>query len=106
MDAVKLDRLTLVEVTPEVLLGDVGGEFIALNMQTDNYLHLNSSGSFVFGCLHRDGAQSIDRLCEAAGQEYAVDEETCRKETAEFVSQCLELGLLRISDDEPLTQEV
>ncbi len=101
MSPVAVDVLSKVEVNPGVLLGDVEGETIALNMETESYLHLNSSGSFIFGCLNREGAMSVGKLCEAVGQEYAVDEETCRNETGEFVRRCLELGLLRVCDVEP-----
>ena len=97
---VALNLSSIVDVNPGVLLGDVEGDIIALNMETEAYLHLNGSGSFIFGCLNRAGALSVVSLCEAVGQEYEVGEATCRQETAEFVGRCLELGLLRICDVE------
>ncbi len=90
------DVSTVVEVNPGVLLGDIEGEAVALNMASDAYLHLNSSGTFAFGQIDTAGSMSVGQLCQALRREYAVDEEICRKEVGEFLARCLELGLLRV----------
>jgi hypothetical protein len=95
----------VVDVSSGVILGDVDGEIVALQVETDAYLHLNGSGTFILDCLRRHGARSVDDLCRMIADEYAVDAETCRRETTAFVQRCLSLGLMCEGVSQPVGSE-
>jgi hypothetical protein len=92
-----LSESTLLQPNPEVIIGDVDGEVIAVNVDSGNYLNLNSSGSFIFSLLDNTEPKAMDWLFTKVQREYAVDEATCRREVSAFLMRCIELGLLRVA---------
>lgn len=95
MPSTDLDDATLIHANPDVLVGDIDGEIVALNMTTGSYLHLNSSGSFIFNRLQDEAGKLLAVLIGEVRNEYAVDETLCRQEVSAFVARCIELDLLR-----------
>lgn len=87
---------TLIQPSPDIVFGDVDGEIVALNMESGSYLHLNSSGTFIFGVLDGPGPRTLEWLCQRVRREYEVDDTTCRQEVGDFVARCIGLGLLRV----------
>lgn len=71
----------------------VGEETIILNLATGDYLGLNSVGAFIWDTLREpvSVSQVISRLMET----YAVDEETCSRQTMEYLGKMDGFGLLR-----------
>ena len=94
MTALQLNDDSMVKVNPEVICGDVDGEIVALNMQLGSYLHLNSSGSFIFSLLDNGEPQCLSQMYQRVGQEYEVDDLICRREVAQFIERCIELELI------------
>lgn len=92
-----LSESTLLQPNPEVIIGDVDGEVVALNVDSGNYLNLNSSGSFIFSLLDDTEPRAMDWLFTKVQREYAVDDATCRREIGAFLSRCVELDLLRVA---------
>jgi hypothetical protein len=95
-----LSESTLLQPNPEVIFGDVDGEVIALNVDSGNYLNLNSSGSFIFSLLDDTEPRAMGWLSTSVQREYAVDEATCRREVSAFLSRCVELDLLRVASEQ------
>ena len=91
-----LDR-TSIQSNPDIVFGDVDGELVALHLESGSYLHLNSSGSFIFNLLEGSEARPLEWLRDRVVQEYEVDAETCRQEVDDFVAQCIGLDLLRVA---------
>ena len=94
-----LNDPTLIHANPDVLIGDIDGEIVALNMAKGTYLHLNSSGSFIFSQLQDEARKSLAMLVREVRDEYAVEETLCRQEVGDFVARCIELDLLRASGE-------
>ena len=92
-----LSEATLLQPNPEVIIGDVDGEVVAVNLDSGNYLNLNSSGSFIFSLLDDTEPKAMDWLFTRVQREYEVDEATCRQEVSAFLSRCVELDLLRVA---------
>lgn len=92
-----LDDATIILANPDVLFGDVDGEIVALNMATGGYLHLNSSGTFIFTQLQDSGQKPLAAIIEKVLEEYAVEKTLCWQEVSAFVARCIELDLLRSS---------
>lgn len=81
-------------IDPDLVVGDVEGEIVALRAASDAYLHLNSTGTFIFERLRHQSATLAD-LCAAVTGRYDVDAGTAERETVAFMTRCLELGLIR-----------
>jgi hypothetical protein len=71
----------------------VGEETIILNLATGDYLGLNTVGAFIWDTLKEpvSVSQLITRLMET----YAVDEDTCTRQTLEYLGKMDGFGLLR-----------
>jgi len=91
-----LDR-TPIQSNPDIVFGDVDGELVALHLESGSYLHLNSSGSFIFNLLEGPEPRTLEWLRDRVLQEYEVDAEKCRQEVDDFVARCVELDLLRVA---------
>lgn len=81
---------------PQTLIGDIDGEIVALHIGSGNYLHLNSSGSFIFSLMDGGIPRSVAWLHGQVMREYAVDSATCHREVDAFLERCIELDLLCI----------
>lgn len=91
-----LTDTALLQQNPAIVFGDVDGEIVALNIESGNYLHLNSSGSFVFSLLDDASPKSVAWLLAQVQQVYAVDETACQQEVGAFLTRCIELNLICI----------
>ena len=71
----------------------VGEETIILNLASGDYLGLNAVGAFIWDMLREpvSVANIISRLMET----YAVDEDTCTRQTMEYLGKMDGFGLLR-----------
>nr|WP_319565523.1 PqqD family protein [uncultured Rhodoferax sp.] len=88
---------TLLKPNPGIIFGDVDGEIVALNIESGNYLHLNSSGSFIFSLLDETSPKAVAWLFRAVQQDYAVDETNCQQEVGAFLRRCIDLNLICIA---------
>ena len=75
------------------LTNPVGEEIIILNMETGDYLGLNSVGAAIWELLKTP--QSAEQIIEKLHAEFDVDTETCFRETLEYLKKIEELGLLQ-----------
>lgn len=92
---------TPLQIEPNILFGDVDGEIVAMNMESGNYLHLNSSGSFIFSLLQDGEPRTVGWLCQRTGDEYEVAADICRQEVGAFLTKCIELSLLQLAESQP-----
>ena len=88
---------TPIQSNPDIVFGDVDGELVALHLESGSYLHLNSSGSFIFSLLEGPQPRTLEWLRGRVVQEYEVDADTCRQEVDDFVARCVGLDLLRVA---------
>ncbi|MBW4621251.1 MAG: PqqD family protein [Cyanosarcina radialis HA8281-LM2] len=97
MIASPLSDETQIQIDPDITFGDVDGEIVALNVQSGSYLHLNSSGSYIFSLLDDSAPRPLAEIYKLVRQTYNVEDDVCRREVAEFVARCLALGLVRLA---------
>jgi hypothetical protein len=71
----------------------VGEETIILNLATGDYLGLNTVGAFIWDTLKEP--VSVSRLIGRLMETYAVDEDTCTRQTLEYLAKMDGFGLLR-----------
>lgn len=87
-------RLT---VSEEVVVRDLGGEAILLDMATSTYFGLNAVGTRIWNLLVEH--QRTDRIVPLLLEEFDVAEDALRLDVDRLVTQLLEKGLLIEADD-------
>lgn len=84
-----------VRVPDDVLLSDLDGESVILNLKTETYFGLDVVGTRMWGAVTT--ADSIQAAYDALVAEYDVDPEQLRADLSELLEKLLEHGLLEIS---------
>ena len=85
-----------VRVPDHVLVRELAGESLLLNLDTEIYFGLDDVGTRMWAQL--TGSPSIQVALEGLQREYGVAPETLRADLAALLSQLLERGLLEVVD--------
>jgi len=85
-----------VSVSPHVLVRQVEGELVLLNLKTKRYFGLDEVGTRVWALLAT--GQQIQAVYEALLAEYDVDAERLRQNLDELIGKLAESGLIEIYD--------
>lgn len=96
-----LDLSAVVIPSPEVLVQELDGESVLLNLESERYFGLDDVGTRLWQLLleHR----RLDRVCEAMQQEYDVDERTLRADVLRLVEELIEAGIVTVERDDVTT---
>jgi hypothetical protein len=86
-----------VTVSGEVVVRDLGGEAILLDLDTSTYFGLDAVGTRIWHLLAEH--QSTDTIVPLLLQEFDVDEHQLRLDVDTLVMQLLEKRLLIAADD-------
>jgi hypothetical protein len=84
-----------VRVPEDVLLSELEGESVLLNLKTETYFGLDEMGTQMWGALTK--ADSIQAAYEALSEEYDVDPERLRVDLTEILEKLLNHGLLELA---------
>jgi hypothetical protein len=90
------ERLILPE---DVLMSDVEGESVILNVNTERYFGLDEVGTRMLSVLTE--SNSVQTAYEALLEEYEVENETLRRDLADLIDRLLGQGLLEVAREEP-----
>lgn len=83
---------------PDVLLQDLEGEAVLLNLANGQYYGLDASSFHMYKAL--TSASSVQAAYEALAQEYEVDPSRLRSDLDQFLGHLLENGLVRYADSQ------
>jgi hypothetical protein len=83
-----------VVIPPGVLVQELPGESVLLNLDTERYFGLDEMGTVIWRTLTR--SDSIQAGYEILLAEYEVDREQLRQDVGEFVERLVEHGLLEV----------
>jgi hypothetical protein len=78
----------------QVLIQEIRGEIMFLNMSSESYFGLDAVGSQMYRTLV--SADSVQAAFDALLQEYDVDAARLRNDFEELIAKLLENGLLRV----------
>lgn len=87
-----------IEISPDVLFQEVGGETVLLDLESEHYFGLDAVGTRIWGLLG-EGA-SVGAVVDTLLQEYEVERATLEADVAELISRLAEAGLIRFADEE------
>jgi hypothetical protein len=84
---------------PDVLLQDLEGEAVLLNLRNGQYYGLDENSYHMYKAL--TSSLSIQAAYEALSQEYEIEPGQLRSDLDGFLAHLLENGLLIYADDGP-----
>lgn len=82
-----------IEISPEVLFQEVGGETVLLDLESEQYFGLNAVGTRVWALLNEGVDASA--LVETLLAEYEVEREALEADVSSLLAQLEEAGLIR-----------
>jgi Coenzyme PQQ synthesis protein D (PqqD) len=84
-----------IEIAPDVLVQELGGELVLLNLASEEYFGLDDVGNAMWSALKETGSMQIayDRLLE----QYDVDSEVLKQDFLNLIEQFVEHDLVKIS---------
>ena len=85
-----------VRAPDHVLVRELGGESLLLNLESETYFGLDDVGTRMWTLLV--DSPSIEHALAALQHEYGVDESTLRRDLAALLNELLEHGLLVVAD--------
>ena len=89
-----------VSVSPGILLRELDGECVLLNLQNETYYGLDETGNRFWLALV--SASSIEAACDQLIEVYEVSQSELNRDMEAFVNDLLENGLLAVStNDDP-----
>ena len=91
------NRKQTIEISPDVLFQEVGGETVLLDLESEHYFGLDAVGTRIWGLIG-EGA-SVDAMVDTLLQEYEVERATLEADVAELLSRLAEAGLIRFADE-------
>jgi hypothetical protein len=83
-----------VRVPDDVLVSDLDGESVILNLKTESYFGLDKVGVRMWAAV--TSAESIQAAFEQLADEFDVDPTQLREDLIETIDNLLELGLLEV----------
>lgn len=79
----------------DVLISNVSGESVLLNLKSERYFGLDEVGTRMLSVLTT--SNSIQTAYEALLEEYDVENEALRRDLADLIDRLVEQGLLEIA---------
>ena len=89
-----LDLSAIVIPSPEVLVQELDGEAVLLNLESERYFGLDDVGTRVWQHLleHR----RLERVCEEMQKEFDVDESRLRSDILQLVEELIDAGIVTV----------
>ena len=85
-----------VTIPEGVLIRELAGESVLLNLETESYFGLDEVGTRMWVAL--TASESIESACERLLAEYEVEPERLREDVGVFVDALAEAGLIAVGD--------
>jgi hypothetical protein len=84
-----------VSLSEDVLLQDLAGESVLLNLESEEYFGLDEVGTRMISVLNE--SQSIQAAYQLLLVEYEVDEIELKRDLLELIEQLAEHGLVKVT---------
>jgi hypothetical protein len=85
-----------ISVLPDVLIQELQGESVLLNVNSGRYFGLDEVGTRMWAVL--TSSESIEQACETLLAEYDVEGEKLRQDVMELIAKLVEHGLVEVHD--------
>jgi hypothetical protein len=89
-----IDFRSRVKVPPDVMVSELGGESVLLNLRTESYFGLDDVGTSFWAAL--SSQPTIDAAVGKLLEEFETDEATVRNDVSSFLDSLVTYGLVEI----------
>ena len=83
-----------VSLSPDVMVREVGGETVVLDLKTEKYLGLDEIATSMWQAL--TAAESVEAAYEVLAANYDVEGEQLRRDLDDFIQELIKLGLIEV----------
>ncbi len=83
-----------ISVPEDILIQDLGGELVLLNLQSEHYFGLDNVGTSMWHAVTKTG--SLEAACQQLLTEYETEPQQLQQDLRELVEQLVTHGLLQI----------
>jgi len=83
-------------LSPDVMVREVGGEIVVLDLKTEKYLCLDEVATSMWQAL--TAAESVEAAYEVLAAEFDVEGEQLRRDLDEFIQELIKLGLIEVRE--------
>lgn len=92
-----VDLSAIITPSPDVLVQELDGEAVLLNLESERYYGLDDVGTRVWRHLleHR----RLERVCEEMHREFDVNESTLRADVLALVDELIAAGIVFVEQD-------
>jgi hypothetical protein len=87
-----------VEISPEVLIQELEGEAVLLNLESERYYGFDKVGTRMWKLLAENG--DVHATFEQLLSEYTVEEDVLRQDMAVWIAKLSQAGLIHIPETE------
>ncbi|HEX2914866.1 MAG TPA: PqqD family protein [Chloroflexia bacterium] len=84
-------------IPEDVLIQDLDGELVLLNLENEQYYGLDEVGSAMWTALTK--SESVEAACQSLEAAYEVEPERLEQDLHEFVEQLVKNGLLKVAEN-------
>jgi hypothetical protein len=87
-----------IRISPDVLVRELGGETIILDLKTERYLGLDEVGTRMWGLLL--ASESVDSAYKSLLEEFDVEPNRLDGDLRQFIDKLVEHGLVTVEGDQ------
>jgi hypothetical protein len=91
-NAIPIDDTTMLSRPGNLVASEIDGEAVILSIDSGQFFQLNQVGSRIWDALAVPTA--MGDLCRAMQDRFDVDQDTCRRDIADFVALLAQHGLV------------
>ena len=88
---------TVLQRTTNQLSSNVDGEIILLDVNSGEYVNLNSVGTYIWNCLEHP--HSIKQIIDLLVTEFDVARDLCESDTKPFIEELISLNLIEVKNE-------
>jgi hypothetical protein len=78
-----------------LLTQELDGEVLIAHLESGNFYSLGASAKRIWDLI--DFPRSVQEICQALLQDYAVDSTTCERDVLAFLATLVEKGVIRLA---------
>lgn len=96
LNLTKLNKNMKIAIAKDVLIQDLGGESVLLNLNSEQYFGLDDVGTRMWSILTEVG--ELEAAQERLSLEYDVEPEVLRQDLQELIEKLIEHGLVEVTE--------
>jgi hypothetical protein len=92
-----MNSSSVVRAVPHQVSCDMDGEAVVLDMESNTYYGLDSTGARIWQLIQQP--RRFSEICDTLLSEYDIDAINCAREVDEFINHMVKMGLARLENE-------